>query len=103
MWAWLKDEGNQKALALIGGFFAFLWSAGWAVFVYKWPPKATKSDSPPATPAHERHHNQSPKPLVRKWSPSSVLGAPAFKIWVGGILVALAFYFGGRPILVKQR
>jgi hypothetical protein len=95
VWAWLKDEGNQKALALIGGFVAFLWSAGWAVFVYIHPPPdpkhADKNEGP--VPAHERPRKPSPS-VPRSWSFLSVLSAPAFKIWGAGIALAMAGYLG---------
>jgi hypothetical protein len=84
VWAWLTNEANQKALALLGGFFAFLWTAGWAVFVYVRPPPDRKHESPRRTggPARERSYNQTKRPLAR-----AISSHVAFKIWLLGIFV----------------
>jgi hypothetical protein len=83
IWSWLTNESNQKALAILGGLFAFLWSAGWAVFVYVRPPSDRKHAEGP-------RHGQTQRPTAR-----AISSRPAFKIWLWGIaVVAIATLSG---------
>jgi hypothetical protein len=106
LWAWLKDEHNQKALALIGGFFAFLWTAGWGVFVYARPPKGPRDThkGPSSPPARERGNNRR---RTQRLYYRSILAYPAFWIWGGGTAVAIAAYsawlaYFHQPTIVKD-
>jgi hypothetical protein len=47
MWEWLKDEKNQKALALIGATLAAVVTAGWQFYVHE-QGAGGKVASPPA-------------------------------------------------------
>src|SRR5262249_35280860 len=95
--------GNQKALALIGGFFAFLWTAGWGVFVYRNPPQAP-AKQPTSPPAHERPQYR----RRRRIDVRALLALPSFKIWSFGlaavILVAAGWYaYFYQPTTVASR
>jgi hypothetical protein len=112
IWPWLQNEANQKALALIGGLFAFLWSVGWGVFTYKYPPSpnavsAEKKKSPDTTTVQSDSadpESPSDRPILKdtEWKPqalppawqlSSILDGNAFRIWGIGIALALGSYF----------
>jgi hypothetical protein len=101
IWPWLLNEANQKALALIGGFIAFLWSAGWAVFTYRYPPvpreKKTsrivvvdENSCDPGLPGDRLVlRDSAPEPSqTQRWSFLTIVAGKAFKIWAAGIVLA---------------
>jgi hypothetical protein len=108
IWAFLTNEANERALALVGSFFLGLWSVAWGVFVYICPPKSgdgehARPSDDLTTASRRRPRGVSPmssrEDRSRKWSVASVMGAPAFKIWVAGMVVALGSYLGWRTYL----
>ena len=88
MWEWLKDPDNERVLGLLGGAIAFLWTAGWGVWVYVHPSGSSKSDRQPETPDKEST-GQTP-------SPQRSFAIPKFplKIWAAGIAVVAGVWFG---------
>jgi hypothetical protein len=102
IWAFLTNEANEKALALIGGFLLGLWTVVWGIITYIWPPKSAEAkaaeterqnERPDHGPVHKRK-----APVTGFWSWTTIKG-PAFKIWVIGMAVALGAYFGWRTYL----
>ena len=94
MWAWLKDIDNERVLGILGAAIAFVWTAGWGVFVYIRPPRSTDPARQPSTPGHDRP-NRRQKPAGFSFS---LRGVP-FRIWALGI-VALAVAGGGWRLYV---
>jgi hypothetical protein len=102
--AWLKDPSNQELLKLIGAVIAFLWTAGFGVWVYLHPPGSSDEKKPaPVSPARDRSHNQKPKPVRFM----AALALP-FLAWVAGLLVvggawsAWQTYFAEPPTVTVQ-
>ena len=77
IWVWLKDPENRAVLAMLGSALLSLWTIGWGVWVYKYPPGS-----------HQPAHGS--KPLTN-YSLKN-LGGP-IRIWILGIVVGLATWF----------
>jgi hypothetical protein len=102
IWAFLTNEANERALALIGGFLLGLWTVAWAIINRVWPPKSAEAKAAAAErqnerPNHGATHNRK-VPVTGFWS-WTTLKSTAFKIWVIGMAVALSAYFGWRAYL----
>jgi len=85
---WLHDENNRAIVGMIGGAFALLWTAGWAVLVW-WQEKKKEEDEQPArTASHERQRK--PKPVKQGWS---VFLRTSILAWAIGIVFLAAIWF----------
>jgi hypothetical protein len=54
MWDWLKDVENQRVLTMLGAAIAFLWTAGWGVYVYRNPRAAQPVPAGPSSAARPK-------------------------------------------------
>jgi hypothetical protein len=88
MWEWLKDPDNERVLGLLGGAIAFLWTAGWGVWVYVHPSGSSKSDTHPEWPDRE---STSQTPSSRR---SFAIPKFPLKIWAAGLAVVVGVWFG---------
>lgn len=85
---WLHDENNRAIVGMIGGAFAFLWTAGWAVFVWWQEKKKEEDEQPVRTASHERQRK--PKPVKQGWS---VFLRTSILAWAIGIVFLAAIWF----------
>lgn len=84
MWAFLKDEANQRVLIMLGGVIAFLWTAGFGVYVYR----------NPHVPAEGHRHAGINPPQT---TPSvGNIGASRFLTWAVGLLVLGGVQYGWK-------
>ncbi|SRR5260221_10298737 len=77
IWAWLKDPENRAVFAMFGSALLSLWTVGFGVWVYLYPPGS------------KRHANGN-RPQG-SYSLTS-LGGP-LRTWILGIVVGLAAWF----------
>lgn len=100
MWAWVLDADNLRVLSSIGGAVAFLWTAGWAVYVRHQDLKIKAAEAATATPAREREVNQKRKP-TRKRSMASILGF-AIASWAVGLAIVVATLVVWKEFLAEK-
>jgi hypothetical protein len=97
--SWLKDPSNQELLKLIGAAIAFLWTAGWGVWVYLHPPVSNddkKKAVPPLLPARDRPNNRKSKPVRSV----AALALP-FSAWVAGLVVVGGAWYGWQTYFAE--
>jgi hypothetical protein len=94
-WAFLQNEANQKALALIGGFILGVWTIVFGLYSYIHPPKKSEDEEEAGQGTRRSQSRRRRKPLVLwSWWWNVVANSRPFAIWIIGFFTASALFLG---------